>query len=188
MTSSATSIGTAVPTGTWNVDPAHSSVKFSVKHLGIATVRGEFTEFEGTLEIGNDLASARAYGTVKSASVYTNEENRDADLRSENFFHAELHPDLSFESTAIRPVDADRFDIEGDLTMRGTTRPITLTAEVEGTERDPYGNERVGLEVTGELDRTDWGITFNQVLGSGNLLVSNRVKLTLDISAIKQAE
>jgi polyisoprenoid-binding protein YceI len=188
MTSSATSIGTAVPTGTWNVDPAHSSVKFSVKHLGIATVRGEFTEFEGTLEIGNDLASARAYGTVKSASVYTNEENRDADLRSENFLHAELHPDLSFESTAIRPVDADSFEIEGDLTMRGTTRPITLKAEVQGTESDPWGNERVGLEVTGELDRTDWGITFNQVLGSGNLLVSNRVKLTLDISAIKQAE
>lgn len=188
MTSSATSIGTAVPTGTWNVDPAHSSVKFSVKHLGIATVRGEFTEFEGTLEIGNDLASARAYGTVKSASVYTNEENRDADLRSENFFHAELHPDLSFESTAIRPVDAGSFEIEGDLTMRGTTRPITLKAEVQGTESDPWGNERVGLEVTGELDRTDWGITFNQVLGSGNLLVSNRVKLTLDISAIKQAE
>lgn len=188
MTSSATSIGTAVPTGTWNVDPAHSSVKFSVKHLGIATVRGEFTEFDGTLEIGNDLASARAYGTVKSASVYTNEENRDADLRSENFLHAELHPDLSFESTAIRPVDADSFEIEGDLTMRGTTRPITLKAEVQGTESDPWGNERVGLEVTGELDRTDWGITFNQVLGSGNLLVSNRVKLTLDISAIKQAE
>jgi polyisoprenoid-binding protein YceI len=188
MTSSATSIGTAVPTGTWNVDPAHSSVKFSVKHLGIATVRGEFTEFQGTLEIGNDLASARAYGTVKSASVYTNEENRDADLRSENFLHAELHPDLAFESTAIRPVDADSFEIEGDLTMRGTTRPITLKAEVQGTESDPWGNERVGLEVTGELDRTDWGITFNQVLGSGNLLVSNRVKLTLDISAIKQAE
>jgi polyisoprenoid-binding protein YceI len=179
---------TAVPTGTWNVDPAHSSVKFSVKHLGIATVRGEFTEFDGTLEIGDDLASARAYGTVKTASVYTNEETRDADLRSENFFHAELHPELAFESTAIRPRDAESFEIEGNLTMRGTTRPITLKAEVEGTESDLWGNERVGLEVTGELDRTDWGMTFNQVLGSGNLLVSNRVKLTLDISAIKQAQ
>jgi polyisoprenoid-binding protein YceI len=84
--------------------------------------------------------------------------------------------------------DADSFEIEGDLTMRGTTRPITLKAEVEGTERDLWGNEGVGLEVTGELDRTDWGMTFNQVLGSGDLLVSNRVKLTLDISAIRDAQ
>jgi polyisoprenoid-binding protein YceI len=179
---------TVVPTGTWKIDPAHSNVAFSVKHLGIATVRGKFNEFEGTLEIGEDLASARAYGTVKTASVFTNEEQRDADLRSENFFHAELHPELSFESTAIRPVDEDRFEIEGELTMRGVTRPITLTGEVQGTESDPWGNERVGLEVTGKLARSDWGMTFNQVLGSGNLLVSDRVQLTLDISAIRQAQ
>ena len=179
---------TAVPTGTWKIDPGHSNVAFSVKHLGIATVRGRFHEFEGTLEIGQDLGSARAYGTVKTASVFTNEEQRDADLRSENFFHAELHPELSFESTAIRPVDEDRFEIEGELTMRGVTRPITLTGEVQGTESDLWGNERVGLEVTGQLARSDWGMTFNQVLGSGNLLVSDRVKLTLDISAIRQAQ
>jgi polyisoprenoid-binding protein YceI len=181
-------VTTAVPTGTWKIDPAHSSVAFSVKHLGIATVRGKFNEFEGTLEIGQDLSSARAYGTVQTASVFTNEEQRDADLRSENFFHAELHPELSFESTAIRPVDEDSFEIEGELTMRGVTRPITLTGEVQGTESDPWGNERVGLEVTGQLARSDWGMTFNQVLGSGNLLVSDRVKLTLDISAIRQAQ
>jgi polyisoprenoid-binding protein YceI len=179
---------TAVPTGTWKIDPAHSSVEFSVKHLGIATVRGNFNEFEGTLEIGDDLESARAYGTVQGASVSTNEDQRDNHLRSEDFFHAEVHPELSFASTAIRPVDDDTFEIEGDLTMRGVTRPITLKAELQGTESDPWGNERVGLEVTGQLNRGDWGMTFNQALGSGNMLVSDRVKLSLDISAVKQAQ
>jgi polyisoprenoid-binding protein YceI len=183
-----TATATVVPTGTWKIDPAHSSVEFSVKHLGIATVRGRFNEFEGTLEIDDDLASARAYGTVKTASVYTNEEQRDNHLRSEDFFHAAAHPELSFESTAIRPVDDDSFEIEGELTMRGVTRPIALKAEIQGTESDPWGNERVGLEVTGRLDRGDWGMTFNQALGSGNVLVSDRVKLSLDISAIKQAQ
>ena len=186
MTSTATV--TVVPTGTWKIDPGHSNVEFSVKHLGIATVRGRFHEFEGALEIGEDLASARAYGTVQTASVYTNEEQRDNHLRSEDFFHAEAHPELSFESTAIRQVDDDTFEIEGELTMRGITRPITLRAEVQGIESDPWGNERVGLEVTGRLNRGDWGMTFNQALGSGNVLVSDRVKLSLDISAIKQAQ
>jgi polyisoprenoid-binding protein YceI len=183
-----TTIATAVPTGTWKIDPAHSSVEFSAKHLGIATVRGKFNEFEGTLEIGEDLASARAYGTVSAASVTTNEDQRDNHLRSEDFFHAEVHPDLSFGSTAIRPFGDDSFEIDGDLTMRGVTRPITLKAEVQGTESDPWGNERVGLEVSGRLNRKDWGMTFNQVLGSGNVLVSDRVKLNLDISAVKQAQ
>jgi polyisoprenoid-binding protein YceI len=186
MTSTATV--TVVPTGTWKIDPGHSNVEFSVKHLGIATVRGRFHEFEGALEIGEDLASARAYGTVQTASVYTNEEQRDNHLRSEDFFHAEAHPELSFESTAIRQVDDDAFEIEGELTMRGIIRPITLRAEVQGIESDPWGNERVGLEVTGRLNRGDWGMTFNQALGSGNVLVSDRVKLSLDISAIKQAQ
>jgi polyisoprenoid-binding protein YceI len=186
MTTTATV--TAVPTGTWKIDPAHSSVEFSVKHLGIATVRGNFNEFEGTLEVGDDLESARAYGTVQCASVSTNEDQRDNHLRSEDFFHAEVHPELSFASTAIRPVDDDTFEIEGDLTMRGVTRPITLRAELQGTESDPWGNERVGLEVTGQLHRGDWGMTFNQALGSGNMLVSDRVKLSLDISGVKEAQ
>ena len=146
MTSTATV--TVVPTGTWKIDPGHSNVEFSVKHLGIATVRGRFHEFEGALEIGEDLASARAYGTVQTASVYTNEEQRDNHLRSEDFFHAEAHPELSFESTGIRQVDDDAFEIEGELTMRGITRPIALKAEIQGIKSDPWGNERVGLEVT----------------------------------------
>jgi polyisoprenoid-binding protein YceI len=177
----------SVPTGTWTVDPAHSSVEFSVKHLGIATVRGKFNEFEGALEVGDEPGSIKVRGTVEAVSVDTNEETRDNHLRSGDFFHAENHPQLVFQSSAIRPLGEDSFEIEGDLTMRGVTRPIVLTAEIQGLEIDPWGNERVGLEVSGRLDRGEWGMTFNQALGSGNVLVSDRVKLSLDISAVKQA-
>jgi polyisoprenoid-binding protein YceI len=178
---------TFVPTGTWVIDPAHSNVEFQVKHLGIATVRGAFNAFEGTLEIGEGLSSVTARGSVDVASVDTNEPQRDTHLRSADFFDADNHPQLRFASTAITPIDAETFEIEGELTMRGETRPITLKAEVAGTETDPWGNERVGLEITGQLSRGEYGMTFNQALGSGNVLVSDKVKLRLDISAVKQA-
>jgi polyisoprenoid-binding protein YceI len=178
---------TLVPTGTWNVDPSHTTVGFAVKHMGIATVRGEFGEFEGTLEIGDDLSSARAYGTVKAASIDTNEEQRDAHLRSADFFDAENHPVLSFESTRIEQVDDETFRITGNLTMRGITNEVVLDAEVQGGDVDPWGNERVGLEISGQLSRGDYDMKFNQALGSGNVLVADKVKLALDVSAVKQA-
>ena len=158
-----------------------------MKHLGIATVRGKFEEFEGTLEIGEDVSAARAYGTVQGELDQHDDPGRDEHLRSADFFGVEANPELRFESTAIRPLDEETFEIEGDLTMNGVTKPVTLTAEVQGTETDPWGNERVGLEVTGQLNRGDWNMTFNQALGSGNLLVGEKVKLALDISAVKQA-
>jgi polyisoprenoid-binding protein YceI len=174
-------------TGTWAVDPTHSSVAFSVKHLGIATVKGVFREFEGTLVVGDDLASATAAGAVKVASVDTNEGQRDDHLRSPDFFDAATYPELRFASTAIRPLDDDAFEIDGEITLHGVTNPITLRAEIEGYEEDPWGNQRVGLAITGQLSRGEYGMTFNQALGSGNVLVSDKVKLSLDISAVKQA-
>ena len=182
-----TATATLIPTGTWTVDPAHSTVGFSVKHLGIATVRGHFEEFDGTLEIGEGLSSARAFGTVQGASINTNDAGRDEHLRSADFFGADSNPELSFESLAIRRLDEDTFEIEGDLTMNGVTNRVTLTADVQGTETDPWGNERVGIEVIGQLKRGDWNMTFNQALGSGNLLVGEKVTLSLDISAVKQS-
>jgi polyisoprenoid-binding protein YceI len=181
------SAAVVVPTGTWVVDPSHSKVGFAVKHMGIATVRGEFTQFEGVLEIGDDLATAQARGTVKAASVDTNESQRDAHLRSPDFFDADTHPELSFQSTRIEAVDDETFRITGDLTLHGVTNELVLTAEVNGVDVDPYGNEKVGLEVTGHLSRGDYGMKFNQALGSGNMLVADKVKLTLDISAAKQS-
>jgi len=183
---SSTSPSTIVPTGTWNVDPAHSKVGFAVKHMGIATVRGEFTEFEGTLEIGQDLSTARAHGTVKVESVDTNEPQRDTHLRSADFFDAEQYPELQFESTRIEALDDEEFRITGNLTVHGVTNEVVLHADMQGTDTDPWGNERVGLEITGQLSRGDYGMTFNQALGSGNMLVSDKVKLALDISAVKQ--
>ena len=176
-----------VPTGTWAVDPSHSRVEFRVKHLGISNVRGHFARFGGTLEVPEDLASARAYGTVETASVNTNDEGRDEHLRSPDFFEAERYPEIAFISKSISPTGEDTFEITGELTLHGVTRDLTLQAEITGTEHDLYGNDRVALEVTGELDRRDYGITFNQALGSGNVLVSDKVKLLLDISAVKQA-
>jgi polyisoprenoid-binding protein YceI len=176
---------TAVPTGTWNVDTAHSKVGFSVKHLGIATVRGQFGEFEGTLELSEDLSSAKAYGRVKAASIDTSEPQRDEHLRSPDFFDAEQYPELTFKSTRIEPVDEGSYRIIGELTMHGITHELVLDAVIDGTETDPWGNERVGLEIVGELSRGEYGMKFNQALGSGNVVVSDKVKLALDISAVK---
>jgi polyisoprenoid-binding protein YceI len=180
-----TATTTLVPTGTYAVDPAHSRVGFAVKHLGIATVRGEFGTFEGSLEFGDGRAIAS--GTVSVASVDTNEPQRDAHLRSPDLFDVERFPEIGFRSTDIRPLDEDTFEVIGELTLHGITREIALRAEVQGTEIDPWGNERVGLEITGQLNRADFDMKFNQALGSGNMLVSDKVKLSLDISAVRQS-
>jgi polyisoprenoid-binding protein YceI len=173
---------TVVPTGTWSIDPAHSSVEFQVKHMGIATVKGQFTEFAGTLEVGAD--EALAYGSVQVASVNTRESQRDEHLRSPDFFDAEQYPQITFRSTEIRPVDDETFRVTGDLSIHGVTRSVQLEAVVQGSDVDPWGNTRVALEVVGQIDRSDYEMKFNQALGSGNMLVSDRVKILLDISAV----
>jgi polyisoprenoid-binding protein YceI len=178
---------TLIPTGTWVVDPAHSRVGFAVKHLGISTVRGEFNDFAGTLEIGEDVSAWRAYGAVKVASIDTAEPDRDGHLRSPDFFDAAQFPEIAFESTKIEALDDDEFRVTGRLTIHGVTNEIVLHAEVGGTEVDPWGNQRVGLEVTGQLSRADYGMKMQQALGSGNLVVGDRVTLALDLSATKQA-
>jgi polyisoprenoid-binding protein YceI len=182
-----TSTEALIPTGTWNVDPAHSKIGFAVKHMGIATVRGEFTEFAGSLEVGDDLSSAKATGTVKVESVDTNEGQRDEHLRSPDFFDAAQYPELTFESTKVEALDDEEFRITGQLTIHGVTNEVVLHADVQGTDVDPWGNTRVGLEITGQLSRGDYDMKFNQALGSGNMLVADKVKLALDISAVKQA-
>ena len=179
---------TAIPTGTWAVDPAHSSVEFTVKHLGIATVRGRFREFEGRLEMRENLKDSRALGTVKAASIDTTEPQRDDHLRSPDFFDADRYPELSFESTAIEQVEDDVYEVTGDLTLHGVTKPITLRVQPAGVEQDPWGNTRVGIEATGEISRGEYEMKFNQALGSGNMLVSDKVRLHLDISAVRQTD
>jgi polyisoprenoid-binding protein YceI len=178
---------TLIPTGTWAIDPTHSTIGFSVKHVGIATVRGSFDTFSGTFTAGPTLEESSIETTIATASVNTSDEQRDGHLRSADFFDAETFPEITFRSTQLRPVDEHSFEVTGDLTLHGVTRPVTLEAKLEGFETDPWGNERLGLELTGQLNRGEFGMTFNQALGSGNLLVSDKVKITLDIAAIKQA-
>ena len=173
----------SVPTGTWKVDPVHSSVEFQVKHLGIATVKGQFKEFEGTLEVGPD--GAVAYGTVKTASVDTREPQRDEHLRSADFFEAENYPEISFRSTAIR---ADR---RGRVRDRGRPHdprrhaPGDAEGHARGHRAEPPGQRaRRHLRHT-QINRSDFEMRFNAALGSGNMVVSDKVKILLDVSAVK---
>jgi polyisoprenoid-binding protein YceI len=174
-----------VPTGTWHVDPSHSSVEFEVKHMMIATVRGRFNEFEGTIEAAEDINNSRVYGKVKTASVDTNDETRDAHLRSADFFDVEKYPEITFESTHIEPLGGPEFRVTGDLTIKGITRSVELDSTVEGAEVDPWGNDRVGIRVRGKIDRKEFGLTWQKMLESGGFLVGEDVRIMIDISAVK---
>lgn len=180
------STATLIPTGTWSMDPAHSEVGFSVRHMGIAKVRGRFTSFEGTLVSGDSPEASHIEGTIQAASIDTNEKDRDAHLRSDDFLKADANPEITFRAEGLRPRGDDEFETEGELTMAGVTRPVTLRGEVMGTETDPYGNERVGVELRGALSRKEFGMTFNQMLGGGNMLVGDEVKIVIDASLIRQ--
>jgi polyisoprenoid-binding protein YceI len=177
-----------IPAGTWVADLAHSTVGFSVKHLGIATVRGSFEAFTGELVVGDDLAAGRITASIEATSVNTQEAQRDEHLRSADFFDVAEFPQISFRADDLRQTDDEDFEVHGELTMHGVTRPLVLQASVQGLETDPWGQDRVGIELTGQLSRGDFGMKFNQVLGSGNVLVSDKVKITLDISAIRQQD
>ena len=185
-TGSATRTTPVMPTGTWKVDAVHSSVSFSVKHMGIPNVRGRFTEFEGTLEVREELAEGRIQGTVKVASIDTDDAQRDEHLRSADFFDVERFPEIRFESTRIEAIDEERTRVTGNITMHGVTREIVLEGQTEGTDTDPWGNTRVGVEGVGKLLRSEFDMKFNQALGSGNKLVGDKVAITLDVSAVLQ--
>jgi polyisoprenoid-binding protein YceI len=174
-----------VPTGTWHVDPAHSSIAFEIKHMMIATVRGRFNEFEGTIIAAEDIADSRAFGKVKAASIDTGQPDRDAHLRSADFFDAERYPEIRFESTRIEPLGGPTFRVIGDLTIKDQTREIELETSVEGAERDPWGNDRVGMRAQATINRKEFGLTWQQALESGGFLLGDEVKILLDISAVR---
>jgi polyisoprenoid-binding protein YceI len=173
-----------VQAGTWEVDPAHSSIEFSVKHMGITNVRGRFNEFQGTVEVAKDAWSAKARGSIKVASIDTGDEQRDAHLRSADFFDVDAFPEITFESTGVEPIDEDSSRVIGNLTMHGITREIKMDLVLQGTDTDPWGNDRAGAEVHGVINRSDFDMKFNQALGSGNALVGDKIRISLDLSAI----
>jgi polyisoprenoid-binding protein YceI len=175
-----------VPPGTWTIDPIHSSVGFKIKHMMIATVRGQFTEFEGTIVAAeDDPANSHVSGSVEVASIDTANADRDAHLRSPDFFDAERYPQITFESTRIRHIDGGRFAVAGNLTIKGITREVELQATVEGADTDPWGMERVGISARGAINRTDFGLTWQQRLAAGGLLVGEEVAISVDISAVR---
>ncbi|HET6173386.1 MAG TPA: YceI family protein [Gaiellales bacterium] len=174
-----------VPPGTWNIDPAHSSVGFSIKHLMIATVRGRFTDFEGTIEAAEDINDSKVSGVVRTASIDTNEPTRDGHLRSPDFFDSERFPEAHFESTRIVPLGGPNFRVLGNLTLKDVTREIELESTVEGVERDPWGNERVGLSAHGTIKRTDFGLKWQQLLESGRYMLGEDVNIVIDVSAVR---
>ena len=183
---SATSLSLeTIPAGTYNVDPAHSNVGFQVRHMGIATVRGAFRTFQGTLDATG--SSPVLSGTVEVASVDTNDPQRDGHLASPDFFDAETHPEITFTSTSGEALDAGQVRLNGEITIKGITKPIELTGVIAEGGTDPWGNERIGLELSGSIDRREFDLKWNQTLPNGNLLVSNEVGLLLSVSAVKAA-
>ncbi|HEX6888820.1 MAG TPA: YceI family protein [Candidatus Nanopelagicales bacterium] len=173
--------------GTWAIDPTHTRLGFVARHAMVAKVRGQFDDFAGTITIdaANPSAST-AQVTVQLASVNTGTADRDAHLRSADFFDVEQNKEMTFTSTGVKQ-DGDEFVMLGDLSIKGVTRPVELTLEPTGVATDPFGNVRAGFEGETELSRKDFGLTWNVALEAGGVLVSDTIKVQLDVSAVKQA-
>jgi polyisoprenoid-binding protein YceI len=171
---------------TWTIDPAHTEVGFSVKHLMISTVRGRFADVRGTIRLdGDDLTQASVEAEIATGSIDTRQEQRDAHLRSPDFFEVEKYPTITFRSTSVERIKNDRYRITGDLTIRDVTREVVLEGTDEGRGRDPWGGDRLGFSAATTIDRRDFGLTWNQALETGGVLVSNEIKIAIDLEAVK---
>lgn len=169
----------------WKLDPTHSTVEFSAKHLMITTVKGRIADIEGTIYTNeNDPKSSSVDATLKTASIDTRTDQRDQHLRSADFLNVEQYPEIKFRSTRIEG-SKQEFKLTGDLTIRDMTRPITLDVTFEGETKDPWGGNRVGFSATGKIDRREFGLTWNQLLETGGVAVGNEIKLGLEIQAVR---
>ncbi len=174
-------------TGDYTIDPSHTRLGFSARHAMVTTVRGNFTEFEGTAHIdATTPANSSVRLSIATASINTGSPDRDAHLKSGDFFDAEANQQITFVSTDVKN-DGSDWAITGDLTIGGVTKPVTIDFESTGSARDPFGNLRVGFEGATSISRKDWGLTWNAALETGGVLVSDKVKLEFDVSAIKNA-
>jgi polyisoprenoid-binding protein YceI len=174
---------------TWNIDPSHSSLGFSVRHMVVSKTRGRFTKWSGQIRFDPDEPQASSVEvTIDPASIDTADAQRDAHLRSADFFNVAEYPVASFRSTRVEESGADRYLVTGDLTVHGVTRPVALETTYEGSGRDPWGGERAGFTASAAIDRKDFGLTWNKALETGGLLVGDKVELILEVEAVKQAE
>jgi polyisoprenoid-binding protein YceI len=174
------------PAGTWVVDPQHSSVEAVARHLMVSKVRGRFGEYSGVIHIGEDPQESWAEAVISAASIDTNAPDRDAHLRSPDFMDVESFPELKFRSTSLRSDGDHKWKAEGDLTIRGVTKPITLEVELLGINTDPFGNTRAQFSATGRLDREAYGMTWNAALESGGVLLGRYLDIEIEISAVLQ--
>ena len=174
--------------GTYTLDPAHTRIGFVARHAMVTKVRGSFNEFEGSAVVdAEDFARSSAQLTIQGASIDTRNEQRDGHLKSNDFLGLEEHPQITFTSTAVRQTGATSLELTGDLTIKGVTRSVTVPFEFEGAATDPFGNLRVGFEGSTVINRTDYGMNFNAALETGGVLVSEKITLEFEVSAIKAA-
>ena len=186
MTSAVATV--AALSGTYVLDPAHTRVGFVARHAMVTKVRGQFNEFEGSAVVdGTDLTRSTVQLTIQAASIDTRNEQRDGHLRSNDFLAMEEYPQITFVSTAVEQTGPTGFDVTGDLTIKGVTNSVTIPFEFEGAATDPFGNQRVGFEGSVVINRKDYGVTWNAALETGGVLVSEKITLEFEVSAIKAA-
>ncbi|MCE3035754.1 MULTISPECIES: YceI family protein [Streptomyces] len=175
-------------TGDYTIDPAHTTIEFVARHAMVTNVRGSFQDFSGSLHLdGQDPAKSTATLDVTMASIDTGNADRDGHLKSADFFKIDEFPTMTFRSTRAESLGGEDYRITGDLSLLGVTRPITIDLEFNGVAKDPFGNERAGFEGKAELLRSEWGLTWNAALETGGVLISDKIKLNFDVSAIKNA-
>lgn len=172
--------------GTWNIDPVHSEVGFSVRHMMVSKVRGKFTKFSGQLVTAGDVQSSSVTAEIELASIETGAEQRDAHLRSPDFFDTENHPVMTYRSTGIR-ADGDDYIVDGELSLKGVTRSVPLRLELNGFGPDAYGGTRAGFTASAEINRQDFGVNWNAAMESGGVVVSDKVAIHLEIEAVLQS-
>jgi polyisoprenoid-binding protein YceI len=170
--------------GTWTADTAHSHVGFTVRHMVVSKVRGSFDKFDAKLTIADDPLQSTVEATIDLASINTGDEGRDGHVKGGDFFDIEQFPTMEFKSTGIRPNGSDYF-LDGDLTIKGITKPVTLELEFNGVTKDPWGGTRAGFSAEGEVNRGDYGISYNAVLETGGVLIGEKLKVAIEIEAVK---
>jgi polyisoprenoid-binding protein YceI len=174
------------PAGAYTIDPGHTEVTFVARHLMVTKVRGRFTDVVGTIVVADRPEDSSVEAEIKAASLTTGSPDRDGHVKSPDFLDVDNHPLITFRSTGLRG-SGDAWKLEGELTVRGTVRPVTLDLTYEGGEKDPWGGDRVAFSARTEVNREDWGLVWNVALDSGGVLVSKNVKLELDVQAVRQA-
>jgi polyisoprenoid-binding protein YceI len=171
----------------WNLDPTHSEIHFKVRHLMVSWVTGSFKQFSATVETQDEnISTAKVHFNADIQSISTNNEQRDAHLRTGDFFDAENHPQLSFESNGLEKIDEENYKLRGILTIRGNSKPITLNVEFGGLAQDPWGNTRIGFSLSGKINRKDFGVSFGMVSETGNVLLGEEVTISSNVEFVKE--